>query len=230
MPHLNSKARTLLALSPLLLSAALATRPIVAAEPGRGRAGPFEIEYLEFIIDHHYSALRMTELAAGTEETRHAAPNPNEGTAPPPGMSRVSTKAEADALKSLARRNNRMQREEILTARRFLRDWYGRDHEPAIPDAAKTAIDRLERTPPGREFDHQFMEALSRHHFMAIEPSIRCQVASELEHHELQRYCSNIVHGQVSDIQDMREMLCMSFQICDYQPLTGMKGTHSSDK
>ena len=65
---------------------------------------------------------------------------------------------------------------------------------------------------------------------MAVEPSIRCQVASELEHHELQRFCSNIVHGQVSDIQDMREMLCMNFQICDYQPLTGMKGTHSNDE
>lgn len=223
-----SRATTFVGLS--VLGTSLAAPPLFSAEPGRGRTGPFEIEYLEFIIDHHFSALRMTELAAGTEETRHTVPDPDEGTSPTPNMSRVTAKAEADALKSLARRNNRMQREEILTARSFLREWYGKDHEPALPDDAKAAIDWLERTPPGREFDHQFMEVLSRHHFMAVEPSIRCQVASELEHHELQRYCSNIVHSQISDIQDMREMLCMEFQICDYQPLTGMKGTHSSDE
>jgi hypothetical protein len=28
----------------------------------------------------------------------------------------------------------------------------------------------------------------------------------------------------------MREMLCMNCQICDYQPLTGMKGTYSNDE
>lgn len=26
-------------------------------EPGRGKTGPFEVKYLKFIIDHHYSAL-----------------------------------------------------------------------------------------------------------------------------------------------------------------------------
>jgi uncharacterized protein (DUF305 family) len=78
-----------------------------------------------------------------------------------------------------------------------------------------------------------FVEVLSRHHFVAPEPSICCQVAPsshELQQHELQRFFSNIVHAQVSDIQGMREMLCTNSQTCDYRPLTGMEGTHSSDK
>ena len=85
----------------------------------------------------------------------------------------------------------------------------------------------LEQAPAGTEFDHLFMEVLSRHHFMAIAPSASCQVAIDPEHHALQRYCSNIVHAQIGDIQDMREMLCREFSICDYQPLVGLKGRHS---
>lgn len=40
--------------------------------PGRGATAQFEKNYLVFIINHHYSALRMTELAAGTDLTRDA--------------------------------------------------------------------------------------------------------------------------------------------------------------
>src|SRR5690606_24678833 len=32
-----------------------------------GPTGEFERNYLEFILDHHYSGLRPTELAAGTD-------------------------------------------------------------------------------------------------------------------------------------------------------------------
>lgn len=43
--------------------------------PGRGATATFEKNYLVFIIDHHYSALRMTELAAGTDTQRNAPVN-----------------------------------------------------------------------------------------------------------------------------------------------------------
>ena len=43
-----------------------------AESPGRGQIGPFEVSYFESIIDHHYSALQMTELAAGTDPVRGA--------------------------------------------------------------------------------------------------------------------------------------------------------------
>ena len=55
-----------------------------ADQPGRGANAALEVRYLEFIIDHHFSALRMTELAAGTDVTRDADISPNEGTSPSP--------------------------------------------------------------------------------------------------------------------------------------------------
>lgn len=169
----------------------------------------------------------MTELAAGTDTTRDAAVSAAEGTSPSPDRAPVQAKALSDALKSLARRNNRMQREEILTALGFLREWYGIEYRPRIDRRGQAQIELLEQAPAGAEFDHLFMEVLSRHHFLALEPSARCQVAGEIEHHELQRYCSGIVHAQINDISDMREMLCRDFSICDYQPTLGLKGRHS---
>lgn len=202
----------------------------LAEEPGRGLTAAFEQSYLKFIIDHHYSALRMTELAAGTDLQREAAISPTEGTSPTPHTAATQGKALSPEIKSLARRNNRMQREEILTAQRFLHDWYGIDYQPHVRAMNQAQITLLERAQAGASFDHLFMEVFSRHHFTALSPSSQCQVASEITHVELHRYCSGIVHGQINDIQDMREMLCKQFAICDYQPLKGLKGRHSGSE
>jgi uncharacterized protein (DUF305 family) len=198
-----------------------------AAEPGRGLTARFEIDYLKMISNHHLAALRMTELAAGTDLTRDANISPTEGTAPTPERTPVEAKASSDELKSLARRNNRMQREEILTALRFLREWYGVDYQPRLDRRSQAQIALLEQAPAGEQFDHYFMEVLSRHHYLALQPSVRCQVGRELEHHELGRYCEGIVHAQINDISDMRDMLCRDFSICDYQPFFGLRGRHS---
>jgi uncharacterized protein (DUF305 family) len=198
-----------------------------ADEPGRGITAETEVRYLKFIADHHYAALRMTELAAGTDVTRNAHISPSEGTAPTPDKPPVSAKATMDELKSMARRNNRTQREEILTAKKWLHDWYGIDYHPRVRSMNQAQIDLLEKAQPGSSFDHLYMEVLSRHHFTALAPSTACQVESELTHDQLIRYCSGIVHSQINDIQDMRHMLCDEFSICDYQPTVGLKGRHS---
>ena len=54
----------------LLTASVLLAAPAQAALPGTGRTAAFEKKYLTFIIDHHFSALRMTELAAGTDTVR----------------------------------------------------------------------------------------------------------------------------------------------------------------
>lgn len=211
----------------LALIAAVFSTAALADQPGRGRTAQFEIGYLKFIADHHYSALRMTELAAGTDEFREAAVTGEEGTAPTPGTQFSPPKAESPDLRSMARRNNRMQREEILTAQTFLKEWYGIDYQPHVRGIGQAQIQLLEAAPAGKAFDHLYMEVLSRHHFRALEPSARCQVASDPAHERLHRYCSGIVHSQLSDIENMREMLCKQFEICDYQPTVGLKGRHS---
>jgi uncharacterized protein (DUF305 family) len=172
-----------------------------------------EVDYLNFIIDHHYSALRMTELAAGTDTTRDAALSPAEGTAPTPNTQATAAKSGMDEIKSMARRENRMQREEILTARRFLQAWYGMDHTPQISEDGQRSISLLEAAAAGSDFDKVFLQQMSFHHYQALAPSVTCTVGSDIEHHQLIRYCNQIIHAQTAGIQDMREMLQKEFGI-----------------
>lgn len=225
----NQKGATIHAALMVVIASAFAT-PAGADGPGRGLTSEFEIDYLKFIADHHFSALRMTELAAGTDPQRDAAISPTEGTAPSPNTSPVQAKAQSEELRSMARRNNRMQREEISTAQMFLKDWYGIDYEPHVRRMSAAQIALLEKSPAGAQFDHLFMEVFSRHHFRALAPSATCQVASDPAHEQLHRYCSGIVHAQLNDIEDMRGMLCKNFTVCDYQPIVGLKGRHAGDE
>ena len=213
-----------IALAAISLTAA---QVAVAELPARGIIEPYEINYLKSIIDHHYSALRITELAAGTDLNRDAPISPEEGTSPTPDTAATQAKSQTDEIKSLARRNNRMQREEIMMAQGFLRDWYQIEYSPRLDKMSKAQIASLENAAAGAEFDRLFLRVLSRHHEMAIENSAPCMVSVDLEHDELQRYCEGIVEAQKNDILEMRQLLCENFSICDYQPLGGIKGRSS---
>lgn len=192
--------------------------------PGRGQTATFEKNYLTFIIDHHYSALRMSELAAGTDTTRDAqVVDPEEGTSPSPGFAATSGKASDVQIKSMARLANRMQREEIGRAQRWLRDWYGVQHEPQLNDEGRRMIAMLDGTPEGTQFDQVFLRMFSNHHLSALAPSLHCVVKSDIGHGDLQRYCEDIVMTQKNSINDMRNMLCKQFSQCDFVPLTGDK-------
>ena len=193
----------------------------IADTPGRGRTAAFEINYLRFIINHHFSALRMSELAAGTDQVRDAAMSANEGTAPTEGFPSTPSKSRLDGIKSMARMANRMQREEITMAQEMLREWYSTEHRPVVTPEGQRLIDAVEAAPSGRAFDQAFLMNFSRHHYMAMQPSLDCQVHRELEHDKLDRYCRGIVHAQANEITEMRMMLCREFSVCDYQPSQG---------
>lgn len=214
---------------PILALSLAAIMPIARADsPGVGLTGRFEVDFLNFIIDHHFSALRMTELAAGTDATRDTpVPSPADGTSNTPGFTMTRAKAHMEELKSIARRENRMQREEIQTAQGLLKQWYGLTHEPKLTQKGRRQIQLLESVNAGNEFDHLYIETLSRHHYEAITMATDCLVASDLQHSELSRYCGGIQHGQINDINSMRQLLCDRRRICDYQPLRGLKGRHS---
>ena len=119
-----------------------------------------------------------------------------------------------------------MQREEILTAQAFLREWYGITYEPRLTDDALAAIAHLEEAEAGKAFDTEFMEIFSRHHFMIVQASTACLVASELRHHALRRLCRGFVANQINDIDDMRHLLCKKYGLCEYHPFEGMEGRH----
>ena len=189
-----------------------------ADQPGRGATGPFEVDYLKFIIDHHYSALRMTELAAGTDIRRDAEITPTEGTSPTPQTTETRAKAQMEEIKSMARMNNRGQREEIMTAQRFLKDWYGVSYEPRLRSDGRQLIRALESAAPGATFDQTFLRLFSRHHYLALSPTIQCLTGADVAHVDLERYCRDIVNMQTSGIDEMRHMLCEKFSDCGYQP------------
>ena len=203
----------------LLALALTAVLPASAAEPGRGDTAKFERSYLVFIIDHHYSALRMTELAAGTDRTRDATVNnPQEGTSPTPEFGTTPARSTDDEIRSMARQENRTQREEIAKAQHLLREWYGVRHDPVLTMEGRMMADKLERTPAGSQFDAVFLRSMINHHFSVLAPSLHCQVSSDLRHDTLRRYCDNIVVVQKNGINDMREMLCMKFSECGVVP------------
>ncbi|MFC7516676.1 DUF305 domain-containing protein [Herbaspirillum sp. GCM10030257] len=210
-----------LTVTALTLSAIVMT-PAQADGPGRGATAQFERDYLTFIIDHHYSALRMTELAAGTDVQRDPpVNNPQEGTSPTPGTSATPPKAGMEDVKSMARMGNRMQREEIAKAQKFLREWYGVNHTPTVRPEGQQQIQLLEQAPGGAQFERTFLQVFSNHHYGALHPSLDCQVKADNDHHQLKGYCEGIVHHQIMEVNDMREMLCKQFSICDFQPTTG---------
>lgn len=205
------------------VSLALAQSPALADSPGQGSTARFEVEFMQMAIDHHFAALRMTELAAGTDVQRSAELGAAEGTAPTPGFAATPAKATLNDLKSIARRNNRMQREEIATLRPFLREWYGIDHQPQVREDGRAAIAMLERAQTGAEFDRLFYQGFSRHHYMLMEPVNGCMAGSDLMHVDLRRECSNAWHSQMADIEMMRSELKKHFGIADYQPCRGLE-------
>lgn len=192
--------------------------PAAAAEAGGAHIAKFEQQYLRFVIDHHFGALRMTELAAGTGVHRSAAILLSEGTAPTPNFRATLAKAALDEIKSIARRDNRVQREEILAAQRMLLKWYRASHTPRLSAGAQDMIALLEKTPAGAEFDRAFLRHMSHHHYEVLAPSLQCVVGSNLAHEELQRYCKGIVDAQTMEIDEMRRLLCERYADCHYQP------------
>lgn len=200
-----------------------------AEGPGHGQTASFEVRFLKNAIDHHFAALRMTELAAGTDVTRNDEIEPMEGTSPTPGFEDTSAKAASDELKSMARRANRVQREEILMSRNVLRNWYGVEYAAQIDPVNRTRIKLLESSEPGSGFDELFLEIMSRHHFVIMARGTECVVSADLRHEELRRLCRGIVEGQMNEVTSMRELLCREHSVCDYAPLSGLKGTHTGD-
>ena len=226
---MTTSARTRLRLAAAAAAAvtiAAIAVPALAERRGRGQTAALEINYLKTAIDHHFSALRMTELAVGTDQQRNQAITPGEGTAPSPGFGPTEARSDSDEIKSMARMANRMQREEILTAQRWLKDWYGITHAPHLTADGKAGLAILEGR-HGEAFDHKFLEVFSRHHYPIIQQSVACVVGSDLGHSELKRYCRNIIETQMNGIEDMRHMLCSMFDICDFQPFSSVDGTHS---
>ena len=166
-----------------------------------------EVFYLKFTINHHFSALRMTELAAGTSTVGTAsnyAGSPNIF-APSP------QKATDPVALNIAVEANQAQRMEIVEAQQFLSTYYGISHVPSLQPFSIPLLATLEQAPPGDPFNIAFLEVFSGHHATLLPPSQECTM--QASHADVREYCAMIVASQTAQIAEMRTRLSEAYGI-----------------
>lgn len=170
------------------ITLALSFVPLVSAsgpapEPDQRR---FEMSFLEEMIDHHYVAVKMSELCDG----RTAHPD----------------------LQSMCENIRTAQTAEIATMRSWLQTWYGIDHEPQIDkNAAKQIADLSQLT--GTAFEQAYMIMMIEHHSMAAMMAIDC--LNQAYHPEMLNMCAMMLASQSDEIVTMRLWLQQWYGITD---------------
>lgn len=165
----------------LLASAGFAAGPAPERDQRR-----FEINFLESMIDHHYSAIKMSELCKG--RTLH-----------------VELQAMCDNIIA-------SQSAEIEKMRGWLRSWYGQDEEPSLTPQARRTVARLSRL-TGGEFEKAYMMTMIEHHSMALKMGIDC--LNKAYHPEMLNMCAKMIAMQGDEILQLRLWLMQWYGIND---------------
>ena len=174
-----------------LLACALAafvfTSPVLASGPAPERdQRRFEIEFLKSMIDHHYGAVKMSELCDG--RTVH------------PELQEM-----CDQIKS-------SQTEEIAMMQSWLQNWYGVTHAPHLDRKTQRQIAHL-ATLSGEAFEKAFMATMIKHHSMAAMMAIDC--LNEAYHPEMLNMCAMMLAAQGDEIAQLRIWLQQWYGIND---------------
>lgn len=188
----------------------IASTPALANGPFEGATGQFERDYLTFILNHHYSGLRATELAAGTLAVGPTT-SPGPWPATPSSFPFSPAKATNAVALDVAVMSNAMQRKEINEGELFLQNWYGFVSPLTVPPAGQQLIDILTNAAPGDPFNIAFLANFSGHHVEAIARSAEC--INQAGHEALRDYCLGIVTGQAEDMDLMRDELASRYGI-----------------
>ena len=202
-----SAARTLAAASLIGLAVLL---PTAAQAAPMIEPPPFvdEVQYLEFTVDHHYSALRITELAAGT-----AAVGSSNSAGSSDVFAATPAKGTNPVVLETATMANAGQRMEIAEAQGFLRDYYGIDYAPRLRPFSEPLIAALDQAAAGDPFNVAYLEVFSGHHASLLPPSQGC--ATTAPHEDVRAYCAGIVEMQAGEIAEMRTELRDTYGIAN---------------
>lgn len=175
-------------LGTLTVLVALAVAPFgIAAGPAPTKSqSRFEVRFLEEMIDHHYAAVKMSELCAG--RTIH------------PELQEL-----CDQIKSA-------QTAEIAQMQSWLQDWYGITHEPEIDRKTQRQLDQLAAM-TGEEFEIAYMTMMIEHHSMAVMMALDC--LQEAYHAEMLNMCAKMLGDQGNEIALMRIWLEQWYGITD---------------
>ena len=158
------------------------------AEAGNGSTPgvpKFEVPYMEYAIDHHAMGVQMATLCL--------------------------QKAVHQELKDLCAMNRQNQMREIAELQAWLQEWYGIPHEPQMQPGDERMMEKLAALPPA-EFEIEFMEMLSQHHWIIIHRSM--PIALNAIHPELQQMAENIITAQYEDVRKLRTWLCEWYDVC----------------
>lgn len=109
------------------------------AGTGHERTNGFEHEYMTMLVEHHATAIELTDA--------------------------VLERGERDDVREMAGRMRSDQASEIEQLRGWLRDWYGSDTEPRADESMLAGLDGRS----GEELDREFLTRMARHHQQAIE-------------------------------------------------------------
>lgn len=146
----------------------------------------FEISFLQEMIDHHYAAVKMSELCAG--RTVHP------------------------ELQELCDQIKAAQTEEIAQMQSWLLDWYGITYEPELDRKTQRQLDELAAM-TGEEFEIAYMTMMIGHHSMAVMMALDC--LKEAYHAEMLNMCAKMLGDQGNEIALMRIWLEQWYGITD---------------
>lgn len=167
-----------------------------------------EQNFLEFAIDHHFSALRATELAAGTAtvgSSSNFAGSPISFLASP-------QKATNPIALDIAIDANASQRADIVMIQGFLNTYYGiPNYPPVILPSNQGMLDMLEATPSGDPFNVAFLQMFIEHHLELLPAAQEC--SSVAPHADVRSMCSTMVNMQTQEIAVMQAELRNTYGI-----------------
>jgi uncharacterized protein (DUF305 family) len=146
----------------------------------------FEINFLERMIDHHFGAIKMSELCDG--RTVHA-----------------ELQAMCDEIKS-------SQAAEVAEMQSWLQSWYGISHGPKLDRKTERQIQELSRL-TGAEFEKAYMKMMIQHHSMAAMMAIEC--LNKAYHADMLNMCAMMLAAQGEEIATMRIWLIQWYGIND---------------
>lgn len=150
-------------------------------------AGPaskqFEIRFLEGMIDHHAMAVHMSQL--------------------------LKAQAVHPELRALGDSIVAGQSAEIVQMQAWLKEWYGRAHEPSTKMAGMGMVEKMK----GEAFEKKYLQMMIRHHTSAVRSGKECE--RRAKHAELHTLCHHITDSQQREIAIMKDWLCRWYKQCN---------------
>lgn len=117
---------------------------------------PFDVRFLEGMIDHHAMAVHMSEL--------------------------LRAQAVHPELRAIGDSIAIHQADEIVLMQGWLQQWYGRTHKPSTMMREMRMLEKLK----GEAFEREYLRMMIRHHGSAVRQSKDCErLAKHTELHDL---------------------------------------------